>query len=442
MEAVCHYTLLGVDTDASAEEITAAYARALSRFKRRMAAGEPLPVEHLDTLRHAYRTLAAPASRTCYDRERLAAAPAAAAGATPRPAAAPVASVPPAAGTDTVAAATEASVEFHGDGREYLRIWLVNVALSVLTLGIYSAWAKVRREKYFHRNLVVDGAAFDYHGNPRSILVGRILLFILLMVMNFAEGISPVAHLALLAVAAFAVPWLLVRSLQFRARNTSYRGVRFAFAGSYREALALYLGHGALTLLTAGIYLPAFLRKQKAFLANNLRFGGTPCSFDASVGAFYRGLKVPLVLWLLFPVAMLAIPFLAGALGPAGLWLAILLPVLMALLVLSLNLVLVPFIRVVGSNLLWNHSRLGTTGFRSTQTVGSYLRLVIRNWLLTLLSLGFYWPVAQVRVASYRAQHLAVTNPAGLASAAAVPGSNPAAVGDEVIDAFDFDIAL
>ncbi|MBI2308679.1 MAG: DUF898 family protein [Rhodocyclales bacterium] len=422
MQAVCHYTLLGVGTDASTEEINSAYAQALSRFKRRLAAGDPLPLEHLDSLRDAYRTLAAPASRASYDRERLAAMP-------PAPAA------PAVAGE---AGAPEGAVEFHGAGSEYLRIWLVNMALSVLTLGIYSAWAKVRREKYFHRNLVVDGAAFDYHGNPRAILVGRILLFILLMVMNFAEGISPAAHIAILAVAAFAVPWLLVRSLQFRARNTSYRGVRFAFAGSYREALALYLGHGALTLLTVGVYLPAFLRKQKAFLAGNLRFGDTPCRFDAGVGAFYSGLKVPLLLWVL----MLAVPLLVAVIGAGGPLLAVLVPILMAALVLSFNLLLVPFIRVVGTNLLWNHTRLGDTAFRSTQTVGSYLGLVIRNWLLILLSLGFYWPIAQIRMASYRAHHLTVLNPAALGSAAAAQGTNPAAVGDEVIDAFDFDIAL
>ncbi len=39
--------------------------------------------------------------------------------------------------------------EFTGEGSEYFRIWIVNVFLSVITLGIYSAWAKVRRMRYF-----------------------------------------------------------------------------------------------------------------------------------------------------------------------------------------------------------------------------------------------------------------------------------------------------
>ena len=40
--------------------------------------------------------------------------------------------------------------EFRGDPKEYFRIWIVNLALTILTLGIYSAWAKVRKQRYFY----------------------------------------------------------------------------------------------------------------------------------------------------------------------------------------------------------------------------------------------------------------------------------------------------
>ena len=51
--------------------------------------------------------------------------------------------------------------EFSGKGGEYFRIWIVNLALTILTLGIYSAWAKVRRLQYFHRNTALIGNSFD-----------------------------------------------------------------------------------------------------------------------------------------------------------------------------------------------------------------------------------------------------------------------------------------
>jgi uncharacterized membrane protein YjgN (DUF898 family) len=56
---------------------------------------------------------------------------------------------------------TEHPFEFGGDAREYFRIWIVNLALSVVTLGIFSAWAKVRSERYFYGNTRLDGDPFE-----------------------------------------------------------------------------------------------------------------------------------------------------------------------------------------------------------------------------------------------------------------------------------------
>lgn len=41
------------------------------------------------------------------------------------------------------------AITFSATGSEYFRIWIVNLLLSIVTLGIYSAWAKVRRNRYF-----------------------------------------------------------------------------------------------------------------------------------------------------------------------------------------------------------------------------------------------------------------------------------------------------
>ncbi len=39
-------------------------------------------------------------------------------------------------------------VEFKGNGFEYFQIWIVNIVLTIVTLGIYSAWATVRNKRY------------------------------------------------------------------------------------------------------------------------------------------------------------------------------------------------------------------------------------------------------------------------------------------------------
>ena len=61
------------------------------------------------------------------------------------------------------------SFQFTGSGFEYFKIWIVNLCLTVITLGIYSAWAKVRRNRYFYGNTQLAGDAFEYLANPISI---------------------------------------------------------------------------------------------------------------------------------------------------------------------------------------------------------------------------------------------------------------------------------
>ncbi len=69
-------------------------------------------------------------------------------------------------------------LQFTGNAGEYFRIWIVNLCLSVLTLGIYSAWAKVRRKRYFYGSTLLDGSAFEYLGNPVAILKGRVIVVV------------------------------------------------------------------------------------------------------------------------------------------------------------------------------------------------------------------------------------------------------------------------
>ncbi|MGH8171895.1 MAG: DUF898 family protein, partial [Rhodanobacteraceae bacterium] len=70
---------------------------------------------------------------------------------------------------------TEHPFEFSGDAKEYFRIWIVNLALSIVTLGIFSAWAKVRTQRYFYGNTRVAGVPFEYTAKPWPILKGRLI---------------------------------------------------------------------------------------------------------------------------------------------------------------------------------------------------------------------------------------------------------------------------
>src|SRR5437016_7810713 len=65
--------------------------------------------------------------------------------------------------------------EFTGTAAEYFRVWIVNLFFTLATLGIYSAWAKVRKRRYFYGSTRLDGDSFDYFASPKAILNGRII---------------------------------------------------------------------------------------------------------------------------------------------------------------------------------------------------------------------------------------------------------------------------
>jgi len=119
-----------------------------------------------------------------------------------------------------VAAATElptpapplprSPVRFSGTGGEYFRIWVVNLLLTLITFGVYSAWAKVRKTRYFYQNTRVDGHAFDYHGAPLAILRGRVLALVLLVAYSWSFDISRTVGLATIATLCIAGPWLFI----------------------------------------------------------------------------------------------------------------------------------------------------------------------------------------------------------------------------------------
>jgi uncharacterized membrane protein YjgN (DUF898 family) len=78
--------------------------------------------------------------------------------------------------------AEDLPIEFAGSGWEFFKIWIVNQILSILTLGIYSAWAKVRTNRYFYGNTRLGGSGFEYHAKPITILKGRLIAVGLLLI--------------------------------------------------------------------------------------------------------------------------------------------------------------------------------------------------------------------------------------------------------------------
>lgn len=339
------------------------------------------------------------------------------------------------------------SFTFSGSGREYFGIWIVNLLLSVVTLGIYSAWAKVRRLQYFYRNTSLAGSSFDYHGSPMAIFKGRIIGIGLLLAYNLSFKLSVAVGLATAALLAAVMPWLLMRSLRFKLYNSSYRGLRFAFRGSPGESYVVFLILPLVTAFTAYLLGPLWHQQLKKYQHNNSFFGATAFSFDAPLSAFYKiylaavGMFFALIVLAGF-AAGLAAPGMKSLQGPQGRLLIMLLPLMFFGFFVLLAVLVKPYITARIQNLVWNNTQLGPHRFVSKLSARKLFLIGITNLLAIIATLGLYKPFAVVRLLRYRVESMALLPAANVEDIVAGQAQAVSAAGEETAEMFDIDIAL
>src|SRR5690606_24106428 len=165
------------------------------------------------------------------------------------------------------------TLRFTGSAGEYFRIWIVNICLTLLTLGIFSAWAKVRKKRYFYSHTELDGTPFQYLAQPLPILKGRLIaaaLFGLWYVgTHYVLALLPVV----LVLALVLAPWVMVRSAAFNARYSAFRNMSFAFDGSYLSAARTLYGWALVGLLTFGIGFAWWQQRLRRYLIERIRYG-------------------------------------------------------------------------------------------------------------------------------------------------------------------------
>ena len=340
---------------------------------------------------------------------------------------------------------------FHGTARDYFGIWVVNTLLKLVTVGIYSAWAKVRKRCFFYGSTTLQGQPFEYLANPITLFKGWLIAAAAFILYSLGTRISPILSGTIALIVFFAFPWLVVRSRIFNAVNSSYRNIRFGFLPDYQQAYLVYAALPFCTLLSLGLLSPYTLYRQKKFMVENSRYGATPFSFDATVKDFYL-LFLKIGLGFLAIVGLIAILMgmtgsnLVSSLSTGGGLKN--LPGLAIIPVVALPLVyfiMIVYAQTAITNLSWNATRLASGSFRSTLRTRDMVLLFLTNALAIMCSLGMLMPWATIRLARYRFEHLELETLGGLDDVLAAAGSSAvSATGDEIGDVFDMqlDIAL
>ena len=331
---------------------------------------------------------------------------------------------------------------FTGTGSEYFRIWIVNLLLTIVTLGIYSAWAKVRRTRYFYDNTHLAGSTFEYHGNPIAILKGRIVAVALFGSYNVLAHFYPAAALGLFAALMLVWPWFAWKSIQFKLFNSSYRGIRFGFRGSLGEAYKVFLFLPIAAVFTLYILAPFVHHQYKAFQHNESRFGGTFFSFHAKVGKFFRAYGIMLALLI---GGLVALGIAAVTVKLTGMTKLIPGPAMFVIGMIAFYVwlfMLFPIFLTMIQKLVWNNTRLGTHRFHSAIRWEKMAYIMITNLVGIIFTLGLFIPFAKVRSMRYQVETMSMVSTENLDNFLADTQAKLSATSEGMADLLDFDFSL
>jgi uncharacterized membrane protein YjgN (DUF898 family) len=93
-------------------------------------------------------------------------------------------------------------------------------------------------------------------------------------------------------------------------------------------------------------------------------------------------------------------------------------------------------------NLVWNNTKLEHIQFFSNQRMRDLILLYLTNGIALLFTLGLATPWAQIRMARYRAEHMALSGETDWDKFVGEKKDASRALGEEIADMFDVDISF
>lgn len=339
------------------------------------------------------------------------------------------------------------SFDFHGKAAEFWRIWIVNVLLSVLTLGIYSAWAKVRTMRYFYGNTELDGHRFNYLATPLQVLKGRIIAVVIFGLYYLTSSLFPIAGAILIFALLFLYPFFICSSLRFNLRMSSYRNVKFDFKGKYGQALVNFLILPIASVFTLYLALPWVLKRIDNFLISNVHYGDKQFQPELSTSKYYGASLITIFLMILAFALFAVVLRMAGMSfeqftpeeTPQFSWA---LMIMFAAYIIIINVVSAYYQATIRNHIFENTEVEKVAKFASTFDFLSLAWLHISNLLLIMCTFALAYPWAKIRAAQYAIDRTHVKLSDEKEKVIDQLGEQQTAIGDELANVFDVDIAL
>lgn len=381
--------------------------------------------------------------------------------------------------------------QFTGNGIEYFKIWIVNILLSIVTLGIYSAWATVRTKRYFYGNTIFDQASFEYHATPIQILKGRIIALILVVLYVVLTQLSPTLALGALGIILVLTPWAVWSGLRFNAHMSSYRNVRFGFTGQLKRAYwimlllpaipiligvliggalfgfnsleflaedtAIFLGSGLMIMAVLVFYMimPYIQKLYTEYYINHSHYGQGQFNALLETKTYYKiylkllliGIALYIVIGLLVTAAAFPIMLMLGSLGSSepSIGMIIIMTILGGLFyffLIAVGLWFTAYLKVRLRNYSYSLTQLDTVlRLHSNASSTSLWGIYVLNLFLLMITLGLAYPWNKVRLARYEAQTLAAEVAGSLDHYVSQRQAEQSSLGDQIGDVFDLPVS-
>jgi uncharacterized membrane protein YjgN (DUF898 family) len=334
------------------------------------------------------------------------------------------------------------SFSFKGSGGEYFGIWLSNLVLTILTLGLYSPWAKVRREKYFAGKTTLEESTFDYTADPLKILKGRLVVIAIFVLYSSAELFPWWIAVPLIIAIVFSLPWIVTSALRFKARYSSYRNIHFVFSGTAFQTFKRFFLWKFLGIITLGVLWPYAKFKERQYIIENLSFGGEKFRFHARGSDFYKVyflISLSLIFILCVPLGLLFLFTMFGALSDSKSFIPFTSAIFIGISIVSL-LPIMLVLRAKLAMLTWNSVSIGNLRAKYSITARRYIWILISNFLLKIISLGLLSPYCQVRIRAYRTNSFALLGDLDEGGFVGELRRAREALGDQAAEVYDFDI--
>lgn len=320
---------------------------------------------------------------------------------------------------------TPRNAVFHGVGGTLFGIHLVNTLFTLLTLGFYYYWGKVRVRKYLFGQTEFAGDRFSYHGNARELLNGALKASLVFGVPYYLlSNAGPFLELNMAAqivlqasgwlLLLLFIPFAVVSSRRYRMSRSAWRGIRFSFQGKALDFLKLWFAGYFLTGVTLGLYYPYFSTNKQTFLTTHSYFGSEPFKFSGNGAMLFRPfLRVYLVAVSLAILTVLGFyPFIElptnntvdpETVGP------LVIGAIAGLVIgaLAFRLLWLPY-SVIEQRYFWEKTSIGSARFQLPITTWPYVKLKLGNMLLVVCTLGLAWPWTTIRNIKFIVDQLAL----------------------------------